>query len=160
MTVRLPPPPVLSCARLLEYAVLDNSVGFAGRTFLFRDGKEVGQVPCLALCENKSETADTVLLFLCDEEWSDLGCSGFTSIAEARDWTERIYPGVSTRWVQANVSDEEAERYLDELFGDVRCSFCRRRPDQGIETLLEKNNVRICDRCINEFHTDIHKQDS
>lgn len=82
MTVQLPPPPVLSCARLLEYAVLDDSVGYAGRTFLFVGGKEVGGVPCLALCEDKSVSAVAVLLFLCDEESSDLGCSGFGSVTE------------------------------------------------------------------------------
>ena len=160
MTVQLPPPPVLSCARLLEYAVLDDSVGYAGRTFLFVGGKEVGGVPCLALCEDKSVSAVAVLLFLCDEESSDLGCSGFGSVTEARDWAERTYPGISSRRVQARVPEEDAQRYLDELFGDSRCSFCGRRPDQGIETLLGKDNVRICDRCINEFHAEIHKPDN
>ena len=100
MTVQLPPPPVLSCARLLEYAVRDDSVGYAGRTFLFVGGKEVGRVPCLALCEDKSVSAVAVLLFLYDEESSDLGCSGFGSVTEARDWAERTYPGISSRRVQ------------------------------------------------------------
>jgi hypothetical protein len=157
MTVQLPPPPVLSCARLLEYAVLDNSVGYAGRTFLFRGGTEVGRVPCVALCENKSTSADAVFLFLCGEDWSDLGCSGFPSAAEARDWAERTYPGISTRWVQALVSEEDAERYLDELFGDARCSFCSRRPDQGVEKLLGKDSAFICDRCVNEFYAEMHR---
>ncbi len=74
-------------------------------------------MPCLAICENKSETADAVLLFLCDEKWSDVGCSGFASIAEARDWAERRYPGVSSRWVQAYISEEEAEHYLGRIVG-------------------------------------------
>src|ERR1700683_5009215 len=43
MSENTAPPPVLHCARLLYYAVLDNSVEFAVRSLLFVDGKELGR---------------------------------------------------------------------------------------------------------------------
>jgi hypothetical protein len=156
MSDQQPPPPVLNCARLVEYAVLDDSVGYSGHTYLFRGGKEVHRVPCIAICEDKVGRVGPVLLFLCDEDWSDVGGSAFATVAEAKDWAERRYPGLSSRWVQAHVSEEEAERYLDESFGDLRCSFCSKRPDQGAEKLLGKDNVWICDRCVDQFYAEMH----
>ena len=159
-----PPPPVLFFSRVLEYAVLDDSVGYVGHSHVYRItdhvAKEIGRVPCLAICEDKSDSQNSILLLFCDEDWSDLGSTGFASVSEARDWSERTYPGVARRWLQTHVSEEEAERYLDELFAEQRCSFCDRRPDQGIEKLLAstKNNTRICDRCIDEFHTEMHSE--
>jgi len=59
-----PSTPVIDCSRLLCYAIVDNTVQFSGRTLLFVDGKELGRVPCLAICENKK--LSEVLLFHCD----------------------------------------------------------------------------------------------
>lgn len=148
------PPPVLDCARVTEFAVLDESVAYSGRTLLFVDGKELGRVPCLAICEDKKQT--DILLFHCDRDWTVLGCSGHGSVADAKSNAERIYPGVAARWVHAEVSEEDAERYLDQLFGVDRCSFCGKRPDQ-VEQLIQKDAVRICDRCVREFYNALHK---
>jgi len=78
------------------------------------------------------------------------------SAATAKERAERIYPGLSACWVDAHVSEEEAERYQDELYGDNRCNFCGKRPDQ-VEQLIQKNEARICDRCIDEFHVWLHE---
>src|SRR5580700_414603 len=123
-----PSTPVIDCSRLLGYAIVDNTVQFSGRTLLFVDGKELGRVPCLAICENKK--LSEVLLFHCDREWNTLGCSAHPSVAEAKARAERIYAGISTRWVDAGVSEQTAEAYLNEQFGNERCSFCDRRPDK------------------------------
>lgn len=40
----IPPPPVLDSARVLFYATVNNAVKFTGRTLLFVDGQELGQV--------------------------------------------------------------------------------------------------------------------
>jgi hypothetical protein len=149
-----PPPPVLDCARVIEYAVLNESVGYSGHTLLFVGGKELGQVPYLAICEDKKPSR--FLLFHCDREWTVLGCSAHGSVGEARDRAERIYPGLSTYWVDAHVTEEQAEQYLTEWFGDERCTFCGKRPDQ-VEQLIQRNETRICDRCIDEFHDTLHK---
>ena len=140
MTPNQPPPPVLDSARVIEYAVLSESVGYSGRTLLFVDGKELGRVPSLAICEDKR--LGGVLLFHCDHEWTVLGCSAHDSVAKAKERAERIYPGLSACWVEAHVSEEEAERYQDELFGGDRCSFCGKRPDQ-VEQLIGRDKVRI-----------------
>jgi hypothetical protein len=114
----LPPPPVLDWARVLFYAILDNGVQFSGRTLVFVDGKEIGQVPCLAICAEKKTSG--VLLFHCTQEWTVLGCSAHPSAEDAKQRAERIYAGLSTRWVDANVSEEAAESYLDNLMKNSR----------------------------------------
>jgi hypothetical protein len=103
----IPPPPVLDSARVLFYATVNDSVKFTGRTLSFVNGQEVGQVPCLAICEQ--ETTKEALLFHCDSEWNTLGCSVHASTDEAKARAERIYAGLSTRWIDANVSKEAAE---------------------------------------------------
>lgn len=148
------PPPVLDCARVIEYAVLNESVGYSGRTLLFVGGKELGQVPCLAICEEKKSPG--VMLFHCNHEWTVLGCSAHGSVTEAKDRAERIYPGLSACWVNAQVTEEQAERYLDELFADERCSFCGKRADQ-VEQLIQRDQARICNHCIDEFHNTLDK---
>jgi hypothetical protein len=120
-----PPPPALGCDRVLEYAVLDESLPFAGHGLLFTDGMEIGRVPRLAISVGRATS--TVHLLNCDEDWNALGISGHDSIEEAKRRAERFYPGVSARWIGRNVSEEAAERYLDEQFADDRCSFCNKR---------------------------------
>jgi hypothetical protein len=109
------PPPVLDCARVLEFAVLTPAVHFTGRSLLFVDGKELGQVPCLAICEDV-RTAD-ILLFHCSRDWGVMGCSAHQSPEEAKVTAESIYRGVSSEWRALNVSREAAEAYLNDLFG-------------------------------------------
>lgn len=108
----------------------------------------------MAICADKESTG--VILFHCDSEWNVLGCAAYGSIAEAKDRAERIYQGLSACWVDAHVSEEQAEQYLDDLFGDQRCSFCGKRPDQ-VKQLIQNDDARICDRCIVEFHGTLHK---
>ena len=138
------PPPVLDCARLLRYVVIDKRIEFSGRTLLFVDGKELGEVPCLAICEEKKTGA--VLLFHCTRDWTTLGCSAHKSITEAQLRAEGIYKGTSSRWVDAKVSPEAAEAYLDEMFGEDRCSVCGRRPDE-VDSFVQSGSVRICNHC-------------
>jgi hypothetical protein len=151
--------PVIDCARLLHYAIVDGTVQFPGRTLLFVDGKELGQVPCLAICENKK--LSEVLLFHCDSEWNRLGCSAHPSVAEAKARAERIYVGISARWVDAGISERTPDAFLDEQFGNERCSFCGKRPDEINQMILRRDQrnheVRICDLCINEFYKELPK---
>jgi hypothetical protein len=158
----IPPPPVLDAARVLFYAMVNDSVKFTGRTRLFVDGRELGQVPCLAICEE--EATKEALLFHCDIEWNTLGCSAHPSPDEAKARAERIYTGLSTRWIDANVTREAAEAYqtklrkayedhVDTLRSSARCSFCRRRVDDVNDMHLNENeDAFICDRCVEKFH--------
>ena len=152
--ISIDPPPVIDSARLLHYAALDESVGYSGRTLLFVGGKGLGPVPCLAICDGTSDSS--VLLFHCAYDWTVLGIAEYQSIMEAKSRAEHIYPGLSARWIEANVTKQEAEQYLDELWGEERCSFCRKRGDQ-IEQMIVKNDTRICDSCILEFHRSLQQ---
>jgi hypothetical protein len=143
------PPPVLDSARVLKYAVLDDSVKFSGRTLLFVDGKELDPAPCLAICKNLED--DAILLFHCDQDWNVLGAAGYGAIDEAERRAERIYQGVSARWIEPNFSDEEVSRYFEGLRGSERCTFCGKASDEA-NALLEKSGKWICDVCVEEFH--------
>ncbi len=109
----------------------------------------MGRVPRLAICaDNKSPD---VLLFHCDNKWRVLGCAGYGSVFEAKTKGKRIYPGLEKHWVRAKISERMFQAYLDELFGEHRCSFCNKRADQ-VDHLFQKRRVRICDCCVAEFH--------
>lgn len=145
----LKPPPFLDSAHVLVYAVLDESVSYSGHSSLFINGKELGPVPCLAICQGPNDSG--VLLFHCSGDWTVLGAAGYPSLTEAKDRAERIYPDLSTHWIELHVTKEEAAHYLDKAFDDQKCSFCGKKPEQ-IERLIAKNDARICDSCITEFH--------
>ena len=138
------PPPVLDCARVLRYVIIDKSIKFSGRSLLFVDGKELGQVPCLAICEEKKTGG--VLLFHCTEDWTVLGCSAHKSIADAQQRAETVYKGTSARWLDAKVSPQDADAYLDEMFGEDRCSVCGKRFDE-VDLLVQRDSVLICNHC-------------
>jgi hypothetical protein len=70
------PPPVLCFARVLAYAIVDESVVFTGKQQVYVDGKLLGRVPCLALCQNVAPDEDEIMLFHCDEQWNAVGVSG------------------------------------------------------------------------------------
>jgi hypothetical protein len=138
------PPPVLDSARVLRYVIIDKNIQFSGRSLLFVDGKELGEVPCLAICEEKKTGG--VLLFHCTRDWTVLGCSTHKSVTDAQVRAEGVYKGTSSRWVDANVSREAAEAYLDEMFGEDRCSICGKRPDE-VDSFVQRGSVRICNYC-------------
>ena len=79
-----------------------------------------------AICARFGADAD-LLLFHCDEDWRLRGLSGGGSVEAVKARAERNYPGVASRWVDVNVSLEEALAYYDEEFGDHQCSFCGKR---------------------------------
>jgi hypothetical protein len=91
---------LLDSARVLHYANVDEDVAYAGRTLLFVDGKELGKVPNLAICEESASGG--VLLFHCSRAWKVLGCSAHKSVAAAKEKAEQIYPGLGDRWFEAN----------------------------------------------------------
>jgi hypothetical protein len=146
------PPPVIDCLRVLHYAILDSSVGFlSGHGLFFVGRKEIDRVPCLAICQERD--SPQVLLVYCERDWTSLGAASYESVADAKKRAERIYPGSLACWTEARVSEEEAERYLDELFADKRCSFCNNRADVVTQMFSGYGSSLICDKCIEEFHT-------
>jgi hypothetical protein len=109
-----PPPPVI-CINdrvLLHYAVLDESVGYrAGHGLFFVDGKEIGRVPCLAICHERE--SNKLTLYYCGSDWGLLGvATGYESVEAAKLRAERIYPGSYACWEEAHFTDEDVSRYL------------------------------------------------
>lgn len=151
------PPPVLDCARVLHYVVVDRSMRYSGRTLLFVGGIEVGRVPRMAIAEDRSSAG--VLLFHCKQNWRVLGCSVHASVPDAMKRAQEIYPGLSSRWVKSGVTKKHAERYLDRLFGSQRCEGCGKRADQ-VRRLFSKRKLLICDHCLQELHKLLQDNDT
>jgi hypothetical protein len=154
------PPPAICSERVLHYALLDDTVGYncdAAVDYISRnrlksfEDKEFGKAPCLAICQGKD--IPQFIAYYCDSDWELLGLSVHDSVAAAKTRAEHIYPGSSAKWVVAHFTDEDVERHLEEIWADSRCSFCGKRPDQGIESMIEapSGNARICDKCIAVF---------
>lgn len=142
------PPPVLDGARLLAYAIVDETVTHTGSSTLYVDGKPIGAVPCLAIVQQ--ETGGVLLLF-CDEQWDSIGVVECSSLAEAQTRADSEYKGLSTTWVNANVSEQEAARYMEEQSDAQRCSFCE-KPPEAVRHLFATSTARICDGCVSDFY--------
>lgn len=143
------PPPVLDCARVLYHAQIDKSVGYRGRTLLFVDGKELGPVPCMAICEHAKVG---ILLFHCNRDWRVLGCSGHDTVPAAKKKAEWIYPGLGKHWIRSRVTKAQAREFLNKSWGKLLCGFCNRRPDQ-VDRLFGRKGTYICGECVEKFHT-------
>ena len=104
-------PPALAGCRVEQYAIRDRSMKYSGHSSLFRDGKEVGPVPRLAICRGDEHE---VLLFNCDRRWDVLGMAGgYPNIGAAQRRAERIYPGISAAWAKTGVTRRQVKNYLD-----------------------------------------------
>ena len=152
-----PPPPVLDMARVIAYAFVDDSVQWTGRQCLFVDGKELGPVPRLALAQNATGDLTDVLVFHCDERWEVLGVSGGANLDEAKARTEHAYRGISAKWIDANVSVEEAEAWVLENSDHMVCFFCGRSPGQ-FEQIVTGKLAAICNVCIDRLHRELHEE--
>jgi len=152
------PPPVLNFARVLAYAILDESVQWTGRQTLFYDGRQVGPVPCLSLCQNTWENHTDILLFHCNAEWEVLGASSAPSLEEAQDSAENAYRGVSTKWIMLNTSEEDAREWIRHDSADMCCSFCDRIPPE-IKQLVRGESAGICNYCLSRLHDQMENEE-
>lgn len=151
------PPPVLDMARVIAYAIVDDSVQWTGRQTLFVNGKELGTVPRLALCQNVSGELRDILVFHCNDEWDVLGVSGGKTIEEAKASAERAYRGITAKWIPTHVTEQEAISWMKENCKDMSCSFCDRAPGDYEELVESKGGtVRVCNYCIDEHYKWIH----
>ena len=98
------PPAVLEGARVIEYALVDETIQFTGRLRLYVGDERLGAVPRLAICE---QLADHVLLLMhCDEDWNVLGVQAWNgpaspeivSIEYIKQCAEGFYSGISAHW--------------------------------------------------------------
>jgi hypothetical protein len=145
---RQKPPPLLMGCRITHYVVRDKSTKFARRTNLFVNGKELGSVPCLAIGESKT---GEFLLLHCDRTWNVRGTEVHEHVSAVQQSAERIYPGISKRWLRTRVSKRQADAYRRKVWKGMECSFCRRLPDE-FDGMVEKRHLRVCNICIREFN--------
>jgi hypothetical protein len=141
------PPPVVDGARVLAFANVDKSVAFTDSGSLLVDGKPLGKVPCLAICEADD---GAVLLMFCDKKWSSLGVVGCASLARAKTRAEQDYVGISRKWIKASVTRRAAKQYLESLYRNQRCSFCGRTPLE-VGQIIGGREARICDLCVRDL---------
>ena len=93
----VPPPEELTGARVLAYALIDESTPYSGRITLYVDGELIGPVPRLVIALNNYEPDDYLLLY-CNENWDVIGAGGYASLVSAKESANSAYPGVASRW--------------------------------------------------------------
>jgi hypothetical protein len=77
------PPPVIGSDRVLHYAIGNDRVGYSpGHGLLSVNHKELGKVPCLAIC--RAPRSSAFLLYHCALDWSTLGVAPYDSVAAAK----------------------------------------------------------------------------
>lgn len=104
------PPQVLDCARVIEYAIVNDSVTYEERKTFFVGGHLLGEIPKLAICQNLGESE--FLLFHCDKDWNVLGAAGLQSIDQAKRKIERSYHGITKEWKSLGTTEEELREFL------------------------------------------------
>jgi hypothetical protein len=122
------PAPVIGGLYVVAYAHVDNSIQFTQTRTLSIDGQWLGAMPNLAICQefNTREYA----IQHCTEEWEPVDiAAGYASREEAMRRIEQSYRGISSKWIDATITFEEAA-----------------------------SDVRICNHCIEKFHASIHQE--
>ena len=147
MTHDKKPPPTLVGARVLEYAVVEGTQ-YCGQGTHFVGNKEVGPVPCLAICQSPENSK--VHLLHCERDWSVVAFPSYDSVQDAKDSAECDYPSSSDLWIAAHVTEADAAKHLAEIWGGpMRCNFCGKRPiDFEEPRFIEKNGSWICEPCV------------
>jgi hypothetical protein len=152
----LPPPPVIDSARVIAYAFVDD-IPYRRAGALFVGDVLLEKVPCLAICTNLGEDIGP-MLFHCDGEWNCLGTSGEGTVEAVKQLAERNYPGVGTRWIALNTTQDEALHYYDEQPGNFKCAFCSKRPFEIDSGWTEGADAVICHDCVESIHKSIHSE--
>ena len=152
-------PPAVICTNdryVRLYANLDSSIPrsikYAG---LIVGGKVLGWMPHLAISEDAGTGMFT--FYACDEEWHPVGIAGAKTIEELKRLAEKLFPGVSARWIEANFTDEDAEKSREAGLGAYRCFACGRRPDQAGDDVEFKEQVGggyQCSDCERTFNVE------
>jgi hypothetical protein len=139
-------PPVLASARVIAFAVVDDTLTPTGRTVRFLGGRPPGRAPRLALGAGLSD--GRIRLLHCDLDWNVLAVSEHESLDAAKGAAEEVYSGVWRVWQAATFTDPEVAAFLDEEDAGLICSFCGRHPHQYEKLVTGQAGAAICDRCI------------
>jgi hypothetical protein len=150
------PPPVLSSARVIAYAVIDDQIEYTGRTLIIVGGRPLARVASLAICENLAEPRE-ILLFHCDRGWNVLAAVPADTVDAGKAKAERDYPGLGARWKDLGLTREQALDFYDAT-PPGPCSFCGKRAYE-VEAMIQVAKARICRACVEEFHADFREKE-
>lgn len=161
----LAPPPVLAGARVLEYAIVDETVIFTGRLELHNDGERLGPLPRLAICQ--AFDSEELLLFYCDDTWETLGVEAWNgpddgqsgSVEDVKRSAESYYSGISARWVALGVAEDEAKAYYQAQESEFACSFCGKGPDE-LRSVFRGPQANICGECVRRLYDMLDEPDA
>jgi len=149
------PPPVINCARVLAYAVVDD-IPYHPWGLLLVEGIPLEHVPRLAICTSLGKDMG-ILLFHCDDDWNVLGTSGGETIDDVKEQAEKNYPGAMSRWINLDTTIANALAYYDKMTGGAKCSFCGKRAFD-CDGWVERGSAIICCGCIEEFYNEFNSE--
>jgi hypothetical protein len=148
------PPIVIDGCWIEQYAIRPRSIRFQGHRLLFRGGREVRSVPCLALGRDRD---GKVIILHCDGRWGSRVSSGHCdTVREAKADAERYYPGISKHWRKTGYTARQARRHLHD---GPTCTRCSKRWYDVQSIVVIKGKLTICDECIVKLHTIISESD-
>jgi hypothetical protein len=153
------PPPALAGYRVLQFAVVRRPVGYSGHSYFFVDDKELGPVPSLVIGESLDDSEIAILH--ANTSWHVLGVQGgYKTIRSAKQRAERMYPGISSLWVNAKVSKREARKYDRQMWQPFACSFCGKTPLEfkGPSMSARENSAVIRHRCVRTFQEEFENE--
>ena len=142
------PPPIIDAAKVVAFAIVGPDREFNAAKALWVGDVRVGRVPKLAITEG-SDASDFLVLF-CDEEWRSIAIVGAKSLDDAKHRASAFYPDIQDAWQAAPYSQADVERFIEAIYGTLRCSFCGRLPFE-VAALFEVPSARICDTCIKQY---------
>jgi hypothetical protein len=150
-----PPPPLIGSDRVLAYAIISPSMIFTGRTIIYVDGKLLGPVPRLALCQDGDGPG--VVLYHCDEIWEVFAVSGGGSPHEIKERAERAYVGLAGEWCASPYTPQDVAQFSERQEPVPVCSSCQKAASE-VERIIVKEDggPAICNVCIDLLHREIH----
>jgi len=90
------PPRMLDGAELVCFSEINSSVRPTGKTIHRKDGKILGPVTALAICQYSGE--NSFYLFYCDEKWRVLTDTFHVDLDAAKSQAEFEYRNISAYW--------------------------------------------------------------
>lgn len=152
------PPATIETCRVLLYLVFEQAPT-VGPTF-FSGDKQVDPATRLVICQS-SEGHGFRLLF-CNDDWVSLGSNLFESLEHAKTSAEECYPESSLTWIDALITEEDAAKHLEELWGPHRCVFCGKSPLDFKDNprFIEKNGRAICADCVMTCYEILREDDA
>ena len=115
------PPSVIHSAPVRLYAMSGGSDAWTGTLTVFVDGKLLGPLPRLAICEDL--LSSDFLLMYCDENWTPVGVTAGPSLNHVKGVAERAYLRLVDKWQEFRTRSDKELQEIKEL------RLCLRRLD-------------------------------